>query len=78
MCPQESSVDVNKARFVLQAIGVDSVSREPSSLPSPGRKGYGMEHMGSLSGPFYIIEFSCAHIMKLLRLFKPSAGTSVS
>lgn len=34
--------------------------------------------MGRLSKPFYIIGFSYAHIMKLLRLFKPSAGTSVS
>jgi hypothetical protein len=63
---------------VLQAIGMDSDFREPSSLPSPRRKGYGMEHMGRLCRPFYIIGFSFAHIMKLLRLFKPSAGTSVS
>lgn len=63
---------------MLRAIGVESVSREPSSLTSPRREGYGIEHMGRLSKPFYIIGFSYAHIMKLLRLFKPSAGTSVS
>lgn len=73
---RRACLDVNKARFVLQAIGVDS--REPSSLTSPRRKGYRIEHMGRLSRPFYIIGFSYAHIMKLLRLFKPSAGTSVS
>ena len=42
------------------------------------RKRSGIEHMGRLCRPFYFIGFSYAHIMKLLGLFKPSAGTSVS
>lgn len=78
MCPQESCIDINKARFVLQAIRVESVSSQPSSLTSPRRRENGIEHMGRLSRPFYIIGYSYAHIMKLLRLFKPSAETSVS
>lgn len=78
MSSGEFCVDANKARFVLWMSTVEPISREPSSLTSHRRKRYGTEHMGTFSRPFYIFGFCNTHIMKLLRLFKPSARASVS
>lgn len=73
---RRACTDVNKADCAPGNQRGTSFQR-PKFFDSPGRKGYGVGHMGALR-PFYVIRFSSAHLMDLLDLFNPSAGTCVS
>lgn len=73
---RRACTDVNKADCAPGNQRGTSFQR-PKFFDSPGRKGYGVGHMGALR-PFYVIRFSSAHLMDLLGLFNPSAGTCVS